>query len=62
MNLCIVFGHKYQTTHVNKWMIPTRRGCTRCKHAQVTTGLTAGMKHYADMNHPERWQAEAEND
>jgi len=41
--LCKVFGHNVETTHTNRWQIPTREKCERC-------GLSRSMERVPDTN------------
>ena len=60
--LCKHFGHKYDNTHYNRWFVPTRRECSRCRHSQESTGIDIAMKHYAQFDHPARWRDEIKNE
>ena len=35
---CTIFGHTWDTTHTNPWMIPTRERCTACGTVREWSG------------------------
>jgi hypothetical protein len=35
---CAIFGHKWEATHTNQWMIPTRERCMACGTVREWSG------------------------